>query len=132
MPRHLKVCVIASMVILAIAAVLETRTIAQGQDIRIAKGTSNDAWYGFNVKGKLNYVVRTRDKSNKIRAFWRTWGFGNERELGTLTNEGEIEIPISLWRGVISARLRVEADDDTVLALRENAKVAHTVSFTWP
>jgi hypothetical protein len=121
-----------AVVLLALTAIQAPLVSGQDQEMRIPKGQSKDAWYGFNVKGKLSYVVRTRDKSNRMRVFWRTWGFGKERELGILSGEGEIEIPISLWSGVISARLRVEALDDTVLALRENAKVAHSVTFTWP
>jgi hypothetical protein len=99
------------------------------KEIKIQAGQTAQIWFGVNIKGKLYYQIRTRDGSNSLRMWWIVYGFGNVVQLGTKTNGGSLDIPISWGKGIVSARLRGSAGSDTLVYLQENAEVDKTETF---
>src|SRR4051794_17666817 len=76
----------------------------QRREVRVPSGPTTEIWFGFNVSGRLNYSVRSRDGTNRITATWITYPFFLKQEV-TMTDDGGMDIPISAWRGSISAKL---------------------------
>jgi hypothetical protein len=103
----------------------------QAQTIKIPKGQTVDIWFGVNVSGKLHLAVRTRDGRNKINMWWLTWGVGSTTAIGDWGPNGDLDIPITWWRGVVSAKLRGTAAEDTVVYVSERVSVDKSVTFKW-
>jgi hypothetical protein len=101
------------------------------QKIKIASGQTADIWTGVNVTGKVNLAVRTRDGKNELTLWWIKWGVGSAEQLGHWGPNGSLDIPISWWRGIVSAKLRGQAASDTVVYISERAAVDKTWTFDW-
>jgi len=85
---------------------------------------------GVNVKGTVNYVIRTRDGSNKVRMWWIVQPLGRVKQLGVLEGSGKLSIPSKL-KGSVSAKLRGQASVDTVVYVGENTAVDSSLIFRW-
>jgi len=99
------------------------------KEVKIPAGQTVDVWFGVNIKGQVSYAIRTRDGSNSLRMWWVKYPFGSVDQLGVLSNQGKLSIPISWWKGVVSAKLRGSAGSDTLVLVGENAEVDATVTF---
>jgi hypothetical protein len=99
--------------------------------IRIAAGKSADVWLGVNVKGKVFYSIRTRDKTNAARMWWIMFPLGTVKQLGNLRGSGSLPIP-NLLNASASAKLRASATSDTVIYVNDTAAVSNSVTFSWP
>jgi hypothetical protein len=118
--------------LLALTLIWPERSFGQAiQTIKVAKGQTADVWYGANVAGKLHLAVRTRDGRNKMNMWWITWGVGSTTSLGEWGPNGDIDIPITWWKGVVSAKLRGTAAEDTVIYLSEKSQVDKSFTFVW-
>jgi hypothetical protein len=118
------------LILLAAALVVPARGQAI-RSVRIPKGESADIWFGVNVTGKVSIRVVTRDGSNKLNLWWITWGVGSAQSLGNYGPAGDLPIPITWWKGVISARLRGQASSDTVVYFSDKVQVDKNVTFIW-
>ena len=56
------------------------------------------------------------------------WNRARSRSLGP---DGTLEIPITWWKGVVSAKLRGQADEDTVLYVSDSVAIDKSVTFEW-
>lgn len=101
------------------------------QKILVKAGQTVDLWYGVNVTGKVNLAIRSRDGTNKIKLWWITWGIGSTQELGDQHSDGALPIPISWWRGVVSAKLRGQAYSDSTVYVSDRVSVDKTLTFDW-
>lgn len=99
--------------------------------IRISQGQTADIWFGVNVAGSVNLAVYTRDGKNKIKLRWVTWGVGSSRELGEWGPTGSLTVPISWWKGVVSAKLRGQASSDTVVYISDKVEIDRKLTFDW-
>ena len=99
--------------------------------IRIAAGHTADVWFGVNVSGKLYYAIRTVDGGNRALFWWIKWGLGGVQQLGELSGDGSLNIPIKALRGVVSAKLRANATVDTDVYVSDDGTVDQTVSFQY-
>jgi hypothetical protein len=102
------------------------------QVIRIARGQTADIWFGANVSGKLHLSIRTRDGKNQMNIWWLTWGVGSTTNIGNWGPSGDLDIPITWWKGVVSAKLRGTATQDTVVYVSEKVAIDKSVTFNWP
>jgi hypothetical protein len=100
------------------------------KEIRVAAGQTGDLWLGVNVSGKVNYAIRTKDRSNKMRMWWIMKPLGNVKQLGTLAGNGSLDIPDKL-NASISAKLRGKANVDTIVYIGENVEVDNSKTFNW-
>jgi|SRR6267143_5195530 len=100
------------------------------KEIKVSAGQSADLWLGVNVSGKVNYVIRTKDDSNKMRMWWVIQPLGRVTQLGTRSNAGSVEIPTVL-KGSVSAKLRGKAAVDTIVYIGENVAVDRSLTFHW-
>lgn len=91
------------------------------KDVRIPAGKSADVWWGVNVGGNINYVIRTRDGSDTIKLWWIKWPLGTIDEIGLRSGSGHVKIPIAWWRGVVAAKLRASSDVDCVMRISETS-----------
>lgn len=118
--------------ILLLAAAFPQLALSQQiQTIRIAKGETKDVWFGVNVAGKLHLAVRTRDGRDRVNLWWITWGVGSTTPLDNWGPSGDLDIPITWWKGILSAKLRGTAAEDTVIYLSEKSAIDKTVAFNW-
>ena len=101
------------------------------QIIKIPKGQTRDVWFGANVTGKVHLAIRTRDGRNKMNMWWLTWGVGSTTNLGELGPNSNLDIPITWWKGVVSAKLRGTAADDTVVYVSDKVAIDYSKTFTW-
>lgn len=101
------------------------------KEIRIPAGQARDIWWGVNVSGKVNYVIRSRDGSNTAKFWWIKWGVGSIEKIGEMHDEGSLTIPIRWFLGVVSAKLRASATVDTVVRIEENSTPDKGFDFTW-
>ena len=96
-----------------------------------ANGTET-VWWGANVTGRIYYAIRNEDSSNRATAWWILYGTGNIRDIGEIGSEGHLEIPITWWKGIVAARLRIHAGASrTIVFVSENIAVDGSVSFQW-
>src|ERR1700722_2175302 len=102
----MKKVVILSILMLALGMISSSAHAQASQAIKIAKGQTMDIWFGANVSGKLHLSVRTRDGKNKMNIWWVTWGVGSTTNIGNWGPDGSLDIPITWWKGVVSAKLR--------------------------
>lgn len=103
--------------------------------INLSAGETKDVWFGVNLTGKLTIGIRTQDGINAADFWWITWGVGSVKNLGAFSNVQTIEIPISLFKGVISAKLRARAaQSPTVVVVSEDAGllVSTLASISFP
>jgi len=113
------------------AIVMMPSLVRADKEVRIESDKSADVWWDVNVSGNLHYVIRTRDGSNTVK-FWRIkWGVGSIEEVGSRTNVGALKIPISLFRGVVAAKLRASSNVDAVIHIQENSAPDAGVTFHW-
>ncbi len=112
-------------------ALAQTASGQQIQEIRISKGQSADLWFGANVTGKVHLSIRTRDGRNKLNMWWITWGVGSTSQVGDWGPSGDLEIPITWWKGTVSAKLRGKASDDTIVYLSDKVTIDKAVTFKW-
>ena len=101
------------------------------KEIRIPAGQSADVWWGVNVSGSIHYVIRTRDDSNTVKFWWIKWGFGSIENVGLRTDVGSLQIPISLFKGVMAAKLRASSDVNAIIYIQENSAPDAGVTFHW-
>jgi hypothetical protein len=99
--------------------------------VKVPSGRTVNLWYGFNRKGKLHYLIRSRGGENIAKLWWVLWGCGTTDELGELADAGSVEIPISRDKAVIAAGLCATADDDTIIYLEENDALDEDLPFRW-
>jgi hypothetical protein len=97
--------------------------------IKVPDGKTVTLWLGVNVSGKVNYVIRTKDDSNKMRMWWIIQP-GGRGQLGERSNAGSVEIP-DLKKGSVSAKLRGKAASDTVVCVGENVSVDQSLTSHW-
>jgi hypothetical protein len=90
------------------------------KEIRISAGGAADVWWGVNVSGNINYDIQTSDLKNSVKFWWIKWGVGSIEEVGLRSDAGSLKIPISLFRGVIAAKLRASSDVDAIVRIQEN------------
>lgn len=120
------------MVMIVLGALWVVPANAQApQVIKIAKGQTADIWFGVNVSGKVHLAVRTRDGSNKVNMWWLTWGVGSTNNLGQWGPNGDLNIPISWWKGVVSAKLRGRASQETVVYVSDKVAIDYSKTFVW-
>jgi hypothetical protein len=100
------------------------------KEVRVAAGETADLWFGVNVKGRVHYVIRTKDGSNQMRMWWITEPLGTVKQLRTLKNSGSLDIPGKL-NASITAKLRGMATVDTLVYIGENVQVGNTMTFKW-
>lgn len=100
------------------------------KEIKVSAGQTADLWLGINVKGKVNYAIRTRDGTNQIRMWWVMEPLGSVKQLGTRTGSGNLDIPGKL-HGAVSAKLRGKAAVDTVVYIGENVAIDNSMTFHW-
>ena len=101
------------------------------QIVKVPKGQTADLWYGVNVAGRVHLRIVTRDGGNKMKLSWIKWGVGSVEELGLWGPAGELQIPITWWKGTISAKLRGLAESDTVVYISDKVEIDKTVTFSW-
>jgi len=109
-------------------------TLAYGQApqrIKIPAGQTADLWYGVNVTGNLNIRIQTRDGKNELKLSWIKWGVGSIQEIGNWGPAGSINIPIAWWRGIVSAKLRGEASNDTIVYISDRVAIDKKFVFDW-
>jgi len=100
-------------------------------EIRIPGGGQADLWSGINVGGEIHLLIRNRSGSNSLRAWWITWGISTVRQLGLLTDAQTLVVPIRWWQGLIAARLRAAADQDTVVYVSDKIAIDYSKTFVW-
>jgi hypothetical protein len=100
-------------------------------EVKVPAGSQADLWTGINVKGTVHLLVRTRSGNDTAKLWWVTWGIGSVTQLGNVTGRQDVAIPIAWWRGVVSARLRAEASEDTVIYVSDEAAVDYSKTFKW-
>lgn len=98
---------------------------------RILAGQTIDAWFGVNVTGSLSYKIATRKGGEGVALWWIKYPLGSTEQLGIKLGTGTIPIPISWWKGVVSAKLRASASTESILFLAENAQIDKSVSLSW-
>jgi hypothetical protein len=98
---------------------------------KISAGSTESLWTGVNVRGKVFLSVRSRDGKNNVKLWWIKQPFGRVEQLGNKANEVDLDIPIALWKGTISAELKASAQSDTIVYIGENVQVAQNATFTW-
>jgi hypothetical protein len=115
---------------LAICVPLLASPPSPTREVKVSAGKTADLWLGVNVTGRVNYAIRTRDGSNKMRMWWVLEPLGTVTQLGTLSTTGSLDIPGKL-KGTISAKLRGKAAVDTVVFVGENVSIDNSVTFHW-
>ncbi len=101
------------------------------KEIKIPAGQSADVWWGVNVSGSIHYVIRTRDDSDRVKFWWIKWGIGSIENAGLRTDVGSLQIPISLFKGVMAAKLRASSDVDAIIYIQENSAPNTGLTFHW-
>lgn len=99
--------------------------------VRVPARHQADVWTGINVTGKVFISIRTRSGSDAGKFWWVTWGVGSTRQIGELRRVAVIDSPISWWKGIVSAKLRVEATEDTVIEVSDRVAVDYQKTFEW-
>ena len=100
------------------------------KEYKVSAGQTADLWLGVNVSGKVNYVIRTKDGSNKMKMWWIIQPLGRVTQLGNRSNAGSVDIP-NVLKGSVSAKLRGKAAVDTVVYIGENVNVDQSLTFHW-
>jgi hypothetical protein len=113
---------------LLIPSILATQTPPPIKEIKVSGGKSADLWLGVNVSGKVYYSIASRDGSNTMKMWWIIQPLGRVTQLGSLHENGSIDIP-DLLKASVSAKLRGSATSDTVVYIRENVKIDGHVTF---
>jgi hypothetical protein len=101
------------------------------QKIRVPAGQTADLWSGVIITGKVNLALQTRDGKNIMKLWWVKWGIGSTEEIGNWGPSGSLEIPISWWKGVVSAKLRGQALSDTMVCISDRAAFDKQFTFEW-
>lgn len=53
------------------------------------------------------------------------------KAIGNRGPDGLLDIPITWWKGVVSAKLRGTAADDTIVYVSEKVAIDKSVTFNW-
>jgi hypothetical protein len=123
--------VCSAVIVVGWSATPEIAVAAQAvHQVKIPAGQTADLWLGVSVKGHVNYVIRTRDGSNRARLWWIVQPLGRVQQLGLLEGTGRLSIP-SKVKGSVSATLRCKAGADTVVYIGENVGVDNSLTFSW-
>jgi hypothetical protein len=67
-----------------------------------------------------------------MNLWWVTWGVGSTQNIGPWGPDGSLDIPITWWKGTVSAKLRGTAAEDTVVTVSDRVAVDKSATFVWP
>lgn len=102
--------------------------------VKIPAGKTADLGLYVNSTGTVNMIIKTRDGTDEVpEMWWIKWGFGSITSIGKQKGTFHTPVPVNLFKGIVSAKLRVRAGaSDTVVYLRTSgAAPAGGPTFQW-
>ncbi len=81
-------------------------------------------WWGVNLRGRINYSITTKNGENHIdEAWWVVYPFGSIKDIGTLKDSGDIQIP-DILNLAFGAKLVFRPKVATVVTVSDSVNLA--------